>query len=143
MVAGTLVLGGLAIVPALGVAAIAQHMSANKKIKTLKEEARKLSADSEILRTELRFLDSFEKQCNILIHRLNRELATVRVLYREAHRRIYPLGFLSVFFEKVKRLFGMAASFDNKKTKEMRPVMVAVASLWETVEIPLIQRDDR
>jgi len=100
---GTVVLGGLAAIPALAISAIFSHVSAGKKIKKIEEtisELKKYIEDGEHILLKLEFADKYAKEMGLA---LDKEGEVFVIELEKIKKEIYP-NFLIYLLKKLRKV---------------------------------------
>lgn len=141
MAAGTAILGGLVVIPALVLAGVFNHISANKKINEIVErEVEVIKAIGECQKGLLSF-DLIEKRSNELIHGLNKEKQVFDIEFQKVYKTIYPYFFSKPW--KTIRKFFTGKYFNNKDLVEISYIGQVGSNLANIIDQKLIDQNGK
>lgn len=135
--AGTAVLGGLVAIPVIAITGIFQHLTANKKIKRLKEEEIKIIELIDQIKKNLLAFDAIELRCKELIESITKALEAFEVIYQTSYKEIYPLGFISKVFKSIKKIF-TKKYFSQKNIKQIQILGETTSHILKIVDSPVL-----
>ena len=104
--AGTMVLGGIVAIPALIVAGVFSHLSANKKIKELDEKMLEFYKMIDQYNKAKLAIDLISSRTDELTISIQKAQKAFIASYKIVSRKIYPIPILSRLIKWVKKKFG-------------------------------------
>ena len=107
MALGTVVLGGIVIIPALAVTGLFNHLSANKKIHNIKEKEVEALKMIELMNNNTLTFEVFEKRSDELSRAIEKSMDVFNLQYLTVYKKIYPFAYYSKFFKRLKERFYM------------------------------------
>lgn len=135
--AGTAVLGGLIAVPILAVTGMFQHLAANKKIKELKEEELKIVEQMDAIEKNMLAFEALEKRAKELIDTIRKGVEAFNSTYAISYKALYPLGFMSRFFMRVRKAF-IKKMFTDEDLAQIQAVGKAAGFVLKMVDSPVL-----
>ena len=100
--AGTVVLGGLVAIPVLAITGLFQHLTANKKIKQLKEDELKILEYIDSIKKNLVQFDAIELRSKEVIGSLEKSLEAYRYEYKNVYQKLFPFRLFSKLLKGIK-----------------------------------------
>lgn len=100
---GTAVLGGIIAIPALVIAGIFNHVSANKKIKEIGEKELDVIKVIDEIKNNLFKFDLLEERTDELILSINKAKDVFEIELKKVYRKIYPLFFISKLYKAMRK----------------------------------------
>lgn len=107
MALGTVVLGGIVVIPALAVTGLFNHLSANKKIHNIKEKEVEALKMIDLMKKNTLAFELFEKRSDELSLAIEKSVDVFNFKYSCVYKKIYPVAFFSKFFKRLKERFYM------------------------------------
>ncbi|MBL8212447.1 MAG: hypothetical protein JNK87_17160 [Bryobacterales bacterium] len=134
---GTAVLGGMVFIPAVVITGIFSHLSANKRIKEIEEEASKsLVAIGQYKELSLK-LDAVDRRASELSRSVRKAVGAFDSQFCRTCRAVYPFGVLSRAFRYLRRLFG-GRYFSEADLFEISPLLQIAAALAELIDVRIM-----
>ena len=145
--AGTAVLTALGPIVGLGIGAVAlplfSHLSANKKIKEIKEAEYKIHKAINELKGNLLTLDIYEKRSYELIDSLNKGTEAFNFMYDKLKKKLFPLGFISKLFRNLKVRFTKKSYYSDEEWKDINLLLKTTKELLEIRDTPVIDNNNK
>jgi hypothetical protein len=103
---GTVVLGGIVLIPAVLITGILNHVAASRKIKEIAEqEVCALAHIKQCKESEL-ILGAFGKRVEEVDISIDKARSTFEIEFARAYKLLFPYGLLSMLFKHIRRFFG-------------------------------------
>lgn len=119
MAAGTAILGGIIVVPALALTGVFNHLNANKKIKEIEEKMKEMIDALDKLKKNILRLDLIEERSTELINSLEKSRKVFKIEFEKVYNKIYPIPILSKLIKNFrKKVFGVKY-FSEKDVKHI------------------------
>ncbi|MET1180554.1 hypothetical protein ABG775_21695 [Peribacillus simplex] len=93
--AGTAILGGLVVIPALALTGIFSHVQANKKIKDIEKQMNKVIKAIDQIHSNILQLDLINERSEELIISLDKAIDIFNLEFKRAYKEIYKIPILS------------------------------------------------
>lgn len=142
MAAGTLVLGGLVAVPALGIAALVSHKKANERIEHLERERKQLVRVERELSEAQVAIEFATGRCDELVHALSRASDVFAEEYQRTHQRVHRYGVLSKAYRWCRQKI-TGSYYDRADLEEIASLVPLCAELAHLIDQPLIPAKGR
>lgn len=140
--AGAAVLTALGPIVGVGIGVVAlplfSHLSANKKIKEIKEAEYKIHKVINELKSNLLALDTYEKRSYELIDSLNKGIEAFDFLYNKLKKKLFPLGFISKFFRNLKVYITKKSYYSDEEWEDINSLLKTTKELLEIRDTPVI-----
>lgn len=120
MALGSIVFGGIIVIPALAIMGLFNHLNATKKIKEIKIKEREAIELLDLMNKNILTFELLEKRSYELCLSIEKSSGAFSVEYSKVYRKIYPIPFLSKFFKRLKEnfyniFFSQTNKYFNKK----------------------------
>jgi hypothetical protein len=105
-VAGAAVLGSLVVIPAAAAVAVVSHFRAGKKIKEIETVIAQVRIEAKKVRARQMLLENMERRAVEITTATKKAAYAFSHELLRAHKRLFPLGFLSRWFKGLRKLLG-------------------------------------
>ncbi|MET3696920.1 hypothetical protein SAMN05877753_101504 [Bacillus oleivorans] len=119
MAAGSAVIGGLVVIPALALTGIFSHVQANKKINEIEKDMVKVVKVLDQIRENLLKLDLIEKRSEELIVSLEKLTQVFDLEFQKVYKEIYKVPVLSRFVKWVRKNVFRGNYFSKKDYRQI------------------------
>ena len=135
---GTLVLGGIVVLPALGVSAILSHRSAGKKVQEIAEQRQILVRAETELRAALALAEACRQRVREIEVALNAVHHAFQIEFGKSSRRLYPLGFISRLLAWFRGLSD-PTSLSHDQIRDLHSLVTIGAELAKHVDMKVFE----
>ena len=147
MAAGTAFLATLGPIVGIGLGIIAvptfMHLTANKKIKEIKEAEYKLCKEIKTIEENMLKLYLYEERSYELINSCINGIKAFSFIYKKTMREIFPLGIISVFFKKLKMIITKSKNFyKDDELEKIRLLIKSASDLLKIRDQPIIEIEE-
>jgi hypothetical protein len=129
---GTAVLGGIIAIPALVIAGILSHISANKTIKEIEEKELEIIKVIDHIQSNILKFEILRERTDELIISINKTKDVFEIELKKIYRAIYPWFFISKCFKLIKKYL-LRRNYFSKKDLERISYIGGLASDFATL----------
>jgi hypothetical protein len=137
MAVGSVVFGGLVAIPVIAVTGLFQHLAANKKIKSLKEEEIKILEFVDNIKKNLVQFDVIEMRSKEVVESINKSLEVYNYEYKNTYKNIFPLGGISKLLKSIKKNIFRKPYFSDKDLGFIQELGKTTGFILKMVDSPI------
>lgn len=138
MALGSLVVGGLVVVPALVLTGIFSHLKANKEIKEIEKKIYEVEVATANLRENILKIEMTEKRANEITDTLVKTREIFEKELKKTYRKIYPIPYISAGMKKIRQKIFKKNYFSENDLKEIQYILEFASNFSKILDSKII-----